>query len=96
MPRCVRVSIPVLVAILNARARDQNDRRRPTGPRRRARDRGGQVEARERDVRVRVARVAHRLFTRHHGRKVVANSMLEIEDGRIVRERDVQVGDPKR
>jgi ketosteroid isomerase-like protein len=30
------------------------------------------------------------------GRKVVANSILEIEDGRIVRERDVQAGDPKR
>jgi hypothetical protein len=30
------------------------------------------------------------------GRKVVANSMLEIEDGLIVREQDVQVGDPKR
>ncbi|HEX8855281.1 MAG TPA: nuclear transport factor 2 family protein [Thermoleophilaceae bacterium] len=29
------------------------------------------------------------------GRKVVANSILEIEDGRIVRERDVQAGDPK-
>ena len=25
----------------------------------------------------------------------VANSILEIEDGRIVRERDVQAGDPK-
>jgi ketosteroid isomerase-like protein len=30
------------------------------------------------------------------GRKVVANSILEIEDGRIIRERDVQAGDPKR
>ena len=29
------------------------------------------------------------------GRKVVANSILEIEGGRIVRERDVQAGDPK-
>jgi ketosteroid isomerase-like protein len=29
------------------------------------------------------------------GRKVVANSLLEIQDGRIVRERDVQAGDPK-
>jgi ketosteroid isomerase-like protein len=29
------------------------------------------------------------------GRKVVANSILEIEEGRIVRERDVQAGDPK-
>jgi|ERR687898_438400 ketosteroid isomerase-like protein len=29
------------------------------------------------------------------GRTVVANSILEIEDGRIVRERDVQVGDPR-
>jgi ketosteroid isomerase-like protein len=28
------------------------------------------------------------------GRKVVANSILEIEDGRIVRERDVVAGDP--
>jgi ketosteroid isomerase-like protein len=27
------------------------------------------------------------------GRKVVANSILEIEDGRIVRERDIQAGD---
>jgi ketosteroid isomerase-like protein len=30
------------------------------------------------------------------GRKVVANSILEIEDGRIVVERDVQAGDPSR
>jgi ketosteroid isomerase-like protein len=29
------------------------------------------------------------------GRKVVANSMLQIEDGRIVREIDVLSGDPK-
>src|SRR5919201_4924281 len=29
------------------------------------------------------------------GRKVVANSMLELRGGRIVRERDVQAGDPK-
>lgn len=29
------------------------------------------------------------------GRKVVANSILELEDGRIVREQDVQAGDPK-
>jgi ketosteroid isomerase-like protein len=29
------------------------------------------------------------------GRKVVANSILEIEDGRIVREQDVLAGDPK-
>ncbi len=29
------------------------------------------------------------------GRKVLANSILEIEDGRIVRERDVLAGDPK-
>ena len=29
------------------------------------------------------------------GRKVLANSILEIEDGRIVRERDVLTGDPK-
>jgi ketosteroid isomerase-like protein len=29
------------------------------------------------------------------GRKVVANSIFEIEDGRIVRERDLQAGDPK-
>jgi ketosteroid isomerase-like protein len=29
------------------------------------------------------------------GRKVVANSILDLEDGRIVRERDVQAGDPK-
>ena len=29
------------------------------------------------------------------GRKVVANSILEIENGLIVRERDVQAGDPK-
>jgi ketosteroid isomerase-like protein len=29
------------------------------------------------------------------GRKVAANSILEIEDGRIVRERDVLAGDPK-
>ena len=28
------------------------------------------------------------------GRRVVANSILEIEDGRIVVERDVQAGDP--
>ena len=30
------------------------------------------------------------------GRKVVANSILELEGGRIVRERDVQAGDPQR
>jgi ketosteroid isomerase-like protein len=30
------------------------------------------------------------------GRKVVANSILEIEDGRIVVERDIQAGDPSR
>lgn len=30
------------------------------------------------------------------GRKVLANSILEIEDGRIVRERAVVAGDPKR
>jgi len=30
------------------------------------------------------------------GRKVVANSILNIEDGRIVLERDVQAGDPSR
>jgi ketosteroid isomerase-like protein len=30
------------------------------------------------------------------GRTVVANSILEIEDGRIVVERDVQAGDPSR
>ncbi len=30
------------------------------------------------------------------GRKVVANAILELQDGRIVRERDVQAGDPKR
>ena len=30
------------------------------------------------------------------GRKVVANSMLELEHGRIVRELDVQSGDPRR
>jgi ketosteroid isomerase-like protein len=30
-----------------------------------------------------------------NGRKVVANSMLELEGGRIVRELDVQSGDPK-
>ena len=30
------------------------------------------------------------------GRKVVANSILEIEDGRIVVERAVQAGDPSR
>jgi ketosteroid isomerase-like protein len=30
------------------------------------------------------------------GRKVVANSILELEEGRIVRERDVQAGDPPR
>jgi ketosteroid isomerase-like protein len=29
------------------------------------------------------------------GRRVVANSILEIEGGRIVRERDVLAGDPK-
>src|SRR6266540_2448122 len=29
------------------------------------------------------------------GRKVMANSILELEDGRIVRERDVTAGDPK-
>src|SRR6266511_2108088 len=29
------------------------------------------------------------------GRKVLANSILELEDGRIVRERDVTAGDPK-
>ena len=29
------------------------------------------------------------------GRKVLANSILEIESGRIVRERDVLAGDPK-
>jgi ketosteroid isomerase-like protein len=29
------------------------------------------------------------------GRKVLANSILEIQDGRIVRERDVISGDPK-
>ena len=29
------------------------------------------------------------------GRKVLANSILELEDGRIVRERDVIAGDPK-
>lgn len=29
------------------------------------------------------------------GRKVVANSILELEGGRIVRELDVQLGDPK-
>jgi hypothetical protein len=29
------------------------------------------------------------------GRKVVANSILEIDDGRIVRARDVQAGDPR-
>jgi ketosteroid isomerase-like protein len=29
------------------------------------------------------------------GRKVLANSILEIEGGRIVRERDVLAGDPK-
>jgi ketosteroid isomerase-like protein len=29
------------------------------------------------------------------GRKVAANAILEIEDGRIVRERDVLSGDPK-
>ena len=29
------------------------------------------------------------------GRKVVANAILELEDGRIVRERDVLAGDPK-
>ena len=28
------------------------------------------------------------------GRKVLANGILELEDGRIVRERDVQAGDP--
>ena len=30
------------------------------------------------------------------GRKVVANAILELEDGRIVAERDVLSGDPKR
>lgn len=30
------------------------------------------------------------------GRKVVANSVLELRDGRIVREREVLAGDPKR
>jgi ketosteroid isomerase-like protein len=30
------------------------------------------------------------------GRKVVANSIFEVEDGRIVVERDVQAGDPSR
>ena len=29
------------------------------------------------------------------GRKVLANGILEIQDGRIVRERDVLAGDPK-
>ncbi|MGH2965004.1 MAG: nuclear transport factor 2 family protein [Solirubrobacterales bacterium] len=29
------------------------------------------------------------------GRRVLANSILEIDDGRIVRERDVTAGDPK-
>jgi ketosteroid isomerase-like protein len=29
------------------------------------------------------------------GRRVVANSMLELEDGRIVREREILAGDPK-
>jgi ketosteroid isomerase-like protein len=29
------------------------------------------------------------------GRKVVANGILDVEDGRIVRERDVLSGDPK-
>jgi hypothetical protein len=29
------------------------------------------------------------------GRKVVANAILELRDGRIVRERDVQAGDQK-
>jgi ketosteroid isomerase-like protein len=29
------------------------------------------------------------------GRTVVANSILELEDGRIVRERDITAGDPK-
>jgi len=29
------------------------------------------------------------------GRKVTANGILELEDGRIVRERDVVAGDPK-
>jgi len=29
------------------------------------------------------------------GRKVTANSILELEDGRIIRERAVQAGDPK-
>ena len=29
------------------------------------------------------------------GRKVLANSVLEIQDGRIVREREVLAGDPK-
>jgi hypothetical protein len=30
------------------------------------------------------------------GRKVIANSIMEIEQGRIVVERDVQAGDPSR
>jgi hypothetical protein len=30
------------------------------------------------------------------GRKVVANAILELEDGRIVVEREVLSGDPKR
>jgi len=29
------------------------------------------------------------------GRKVVANAMLELRDGRIVRERHIEAGDPK-
>ena len=29
------------------------------------------------------------------GRKVIANGIFELEDGRIVREQDVQAGDPK-
>ena len=29
------------------------------------------------------------------GRKVLANAILELEDGRIIRERDVLAGDPK-
>jgi hypothetical protein len=29
------------------------------------------------------------------GRKVVANAILELSDGRIARERDVLAGDPK-
>jgi SnoaL-like domain len=30
------------------------------------------------------------------GRQVVANSILDVEDGRIIRERDVHAGDPER